>query len=51
MMNNDELEAYLRKHTLNGQMREIHDAWGVLWRITVQDAKHLWMRILNILGI
>jgi hypothetical protein len=50
-MNNDELEAYLRKHTLFGQMRELHDAWVALRNAIVGEIAHLWLKILDTLGL
>jgi len=47
----EELEAYLRKHTLNGAMRQLHDAWVALCRAVVRDVARLWLRILDTLGI
>jgi len=47
----DELEAYLHKHTLNGAMREAHDAWVALGRVVVREIASLWLRILDTLGI
>jgi len=49
-MNDEELEAYLRKHTLNGQMREAHDAWMTLYHAVVRDIARLWLKILDMLG-
>jgi hypothetical protein len=50
-MDDEELEAYLRKHTFNGAMREAHDAWVRLRHVIVRELAALWLKILDILGI
>jgi hypothetical protein len=51
LMDEEELEAYLRKHTLNGQMRELHDACVALGNALVQSAARLLSKILDFLGM
>jgi hypothetical protein len=54
-MTNDEAwevwEAHWRKHTLNGQVRELHDASALLGRLIVQRIAQLLLKILNALGM
>ena len=42
-MNDDELEAYLRKHTLAGQMQEVHDRGADLAHLVAQRSGFLWL--------
>jgi hypothetical protein len=49
-MNEEELEAYLRKHTFNGARREVRDAWMALWHVVVRDIARLLLKILDMLG-
>jgi hypothetical protein len=42
-MNDEELEAYLRKHTFNGAMRELHDAWAPLKQLLLDKLSYLVM--------
>jgi mRNA-degrading endonuclease YafQ of YafQ-DinJ toxin-antitoxin module len=50
-MNDEELEAYLRKHTLNGQMRELRDACIALGLALVRSTARLLLNILDALGM
>jgi hypothetical protein len=50
-MTDEEVEAYLRKHTLLGQMKEVHDAGAILVRFVTRDISRLLLKILNVLGI
>jgi len=47
----DEIEAYLRKHTLNGAMREFHDACTALGKAIMRDMTSSWLKILDTLGM
>lgn len=46
-MDDEEIEAYLRKHTFNGAMRELRDTWSALWRAIAQEAKRLFLNIVD----
>lgn len=44
-MDEEEIEAYLRKHTFNGATRELRDAWRKLWHTIAQKAKRRLLKI------
>lgn len=50
-MKNEEMEAYLRKHTLNGAMRELHDALRAFGIALLRDIAHRGLAILDTLGM
>ena len=50
-MQQEELEAYLRKHTLNGQLQELHDAWMALCRAVVHDFARMGLKLLDMFGM
>ncbi len=50
-MTDEEVEAFLRKYTLNGQMREVHDTSAILAHSIIHELCGFLLKILDILGI
>ncbi len=50
-MTDEEVEAYLRKHTVNGQMREVQDTSAILVHLIMRDMCGLLLKLLDVLGI
>ncbi len=44
-MDDEELEAYLRKHTLNGAMRDLHEKSVLLVHAIVRDIRNFWTHL------
>ncbi len=44
-MDNEELEAYLRKHTLNGAMRDLHEKSVIFGHAIARDIRDFWTHL------